>query len=84
MSALRQQLAEMEASRDGAALRARQLEKAVVESEEGGSTPVSSPRSWALPTEAGGGGLQGTILGGGPHIQIPNPQGSEGSGLGQA
>lgn len=72
-SALRQQLAETEASRDGAALRVRQLEKAVVESEEGGSTPVSSPRSHTLHMEAGDSLLPGTLLVGGASCPDTHP-----------
>lgn len=39
MSALSRQLAELEAQRDNATSRARQLQKAVAESEEGESDP---------------------------------------------
>lgn len=56
-STLSQQLAEMEAERDHAASRAKQLQKAVAESEEGESSLRAPLPSCLLSAEVGGWGI---------------------------
>lgn len=56
-STLSQQLAEMEAERDHAASRAKQLQKAVAESEEGGSSLSIPLPPILLAAEVGGWGI---------------------------